>query len=568
MRAEVHRKLSQPFGGADLAVADGWREYACAIDRSAHARALLWAVFAHLKKRVASLTQRALLHADPVLDLHLCEPLERTLDDARRQFRWYERQRLAEPAQRTVRQTEALWRARHQGEVRGLSQWLWAPIDRVTTPARPAGLTRRLRGSMSSDAYDTRNPVDTRKSFHTTFDAELTTMELSARCVYEHPEMPEDFHRNMARQVSDEARHARACLDVLAELGGRYGEFPISTGVYGFNCQFRACEPGSKRELLWRLLLRSVLQESLSLDGFPLLIKKREHYGLNDIARVFEGLMADEVFHVGSGLRWSTYLCDGGRGRVREELAQAHACYVSYARNLREKYYEQLRAQRGFLDALRVRAESEPWLSDPALERERRERHRQRAVDPAEFDAVERLYPFRCLLYVLVRHLRCEHVFETGVLHGHSSAFVLLAMERNGLGRLVSVDLPKPDCFRTGRLIPDALRSRHEPYRGSSREHLPRLLGALGRPLDLFVHDSEHSYENMMFEMSLAYMSLRQGGVLVVDNIEFNSAFEDFARGVNAPVTVVHSRRGAERPWRHGVLRKVAAYDVPGARYI
>ena len=45
--------------------------------------------------------------------------------------------------------------------------------------------------------------------FHGLMDAELSAAELMARNSHEHPEMPWDFHVDMARQNWDEVRHAR-----------------------------------------------------------------------------------------------------------------------------------------------------------------------------------------------------------------------------------------------------------------------------------------------------------------------------------------------------------------------
>jgi hypothetical protein len=61
------------------------------------------------------------------------------------------------------------------------------------------------------------------KVFHGTVSEEITTMELFARSSYEHPDMPDDFHADMARQAADESRHASACLEVLAGLGIPFG---------------------------------------------------------------------------------------------------------------------------------------------------------------------------------------------------------------------------------------------------------------------------------------------------------------------------------------------------------
>lgn len=45
-------------------------------------------------------------------------------------------------------------------------------------------------------------------------------------------------------------------------------------------------------------------------------------------------------------------------------------------------------------------------------------------------------------MYITVRCLRPAVLVETGVLYGSTSAFILEAMERNGRGRLHSIDLP------------------------------------------------------------------------------------------------------------------------------
>ena len=51
--------------------------------------------------------------------------------------------------------------------------------------------------------------------------------------------------------------------------------------------------------------------------------------------------------------------------------------------------------------------------------------------------------------------------------------------------------------------------------------------------VDLFVHDSDHSYGHMLWEYSTAWPRLSGGGVLYSDDIEWNSAFRDFSQSVN-----------------------------------
>lgn len=45
--------------------------------------------------------------------------------------------------------------------------------------------------------------------------------------------------------------------------------------------------------------------------------------------------------------------------------------------------------------------------------------------------------------------------------------------------------------------------------------------------MDVFFHDGLHTYENMRFELNLAKRCVRPGGIIIADNVEFNSAFTD-----------------------------------------
>jgi hypothetical protein len=156
------------------------------------------------------------------------------------------------------------------------------------------------------------------------------------------------------------------------------------------------------------------------------------------------------------------------------------------------------------------------------------------------------------LLYILVRALRPEVVVETGVASGRSTAFILQALEDNGVGHLHSIDLPRhygdevpyeafdaylPPGKESGWIVPQQLRHRWTLHLGTSRRILPSLLAGLPR-LGMFLHDSEHTYDNMMWEYETAWPHMASGGVLLSHDVVWNSAFEDFcrARGVQPVV--------------------------------
>lgn len=184
----------------------------------------------------------------------------------------------------------------------------------------------------------------------------------------------------------------------------------------------------------------------------------------------------------------------------------------------------------------------------------------------------EQLYPHMAadpalaeLIYGLIRERDPAIVVETGVATGVTSAYALAALTDNGSsGELHSIDLPPLRLIAdelVGLEIPPHLRARWHYYWGSSRRKLPWILSRVGRPIDLFIHDSDHSYANMMWELQTAWDSLSARGVLVADDAQMNSAVRDFSRSVGIEPTFMRQR---VKPGITAMLVKPAPID-PGA---
>jgi predicted O-methyltransferase YrrM len=148
------------------------------------------------------------------------------------------------------------------------------------------------------------------------------------------------------------------------------------------------------------------------------------------------------------------------------------------------------------------------------------------------------------LCYLSCRLIAPEVVIETGVAYGVSSAFILRALEENGSGTLYSVDLPpvRREYERFwGIAVPNELRGRWRLYRGSSARVLPHLLEEIST-VDLFVHDSLHTHKNMRREFDTIWPHLRNGGLLLADDVERNRAFGELQRKKPALWRVVKDR--------------------------
>ena len=153
------------------------------------------------------------------------------------------------------------------------------------------------------------------------------------------------------------------------------------------------------------------------------------------------------------------------------------------------------------------------------------------------------LYAKKTLIqYAVVRALEPEIVIETGVANGVSTAYLLLALEQNRKGTLHSIEVGDRSLFPPGRalgwVVPERMRGRWHLHLGAAETLLPDLLQRLSS-IDLFVHDSLHTYEHMRLEFEFAYPHLKPSGLLLADDALWNSAFVDFARSVKAPLAEI-----------------------------
>lgn len=146
------------------------------------------------------------------------------------------------------------------------------------------------------------------------------------------------------------------------------------------------------------------------------------------------------------------------------------------------------------------------------------------------------------LLYALVRSFKPSVVLETGVANGHSSFYILRALDANEHGQLHSIDC----SAEVGSLLSDQEKERWQlhvlPPKGLMGNFL-HLIDTLP-PIDLFFHDSDHSYFWQSFEIQAALKKLSPTGVLASDDCDGCYAFLDVCKQATLhPVFLVEMRK-------------------------
>jgi hypothetical protein len=137
------------------------------------------------------------------------------------------------------------------------------------------------------------------------------------------------------------------------------------------------------------------------------------------------------------------------------------------------------------------------------------------------------LYGRRVGWYCIVRCMRSRVVIETGVHDGLGSSVLLQALYRNRAegheGQLFGIDInPK-----AGWLIPDRLRDHMTLLIEDSAVAVPRI--ASEQAVDLFIHDSDHSYAHELKEFQTVASGLAPAAIVLSDNSHVTTALKDFA---------------------------------------
>jgi len=142
-------------------------------------------------------------------------------------------------------------------------------------------------------------------------------------------------------------------------------------------------------------------------------------------------------------------------------------------------------------------------------------------------------------LYALIRKLKPNVFVETGIRFGGSSAAILFGLHKNQQGKLISIDKWTEQPEKIGCFVPEWLKDKWEPIKGKTCDVLPSVETNGG--LDLFLHDSEHSYKNMYFEYDWSKDNLKDDGLIISHDIGANNSFFDFSHNFGLPYYLVES---------------------------
>jgi uncharacterized ferritin-like protein (DUF455 family) len=134
------------------------------------------------------------------------------------------------------------------------------------------------------------HPSKTLEFLHRQMNEEIDALECSARSLVDFKDAPWSIRMFLARQCSDEARHALMFKRLFVKRGGGVGQYPVMNFQYRIICAVDT--------LVARLAVQNRTFEAEGIDAIQYGIREAHARGDHELAALFEGQFADEIQHV------------------------------------------------------------------------------------------------------------------------------------------------------------------------------------------------------------------------------------------------------------------------------
>jgi uncharacterized ferritin-like protein (DUF455 family) len=189
------------------------------------------------------------------------------------------------------------------------------------TPTRDARFeVRELWHEMANLPHD--HPDVSNEFLLRQLNEELNAMEIAARNLVDFPDADWGLRMALARQCSDEARHAIAFRRLLEKRGGSLGQYPV------LNFQFRIMT--AIPSLIGRLAVSNRSFEASGIDAIQDGIQNSKKRDDVDFVALFDQQLADEVQHVRFANVWLKKIIERDPKAVlalARAIAQADAAF-------------------------------------------------------------------------------------------------------------------------------------------------------------------------------------------------------------------------------------------------
>jgi len=142
---------------------------------------------------------------------------------------------------------------------------------------------------------------------HAITHIEYSAIDLALDAVYRFYDMPQSFKIDWLEVADDEVRHFRMLHSMLEDLGYKYGDFVVHSGLFDVSMH-------TASSVLDRMAIVPRYYEAGGLDVNPQIAKKldnkRKNPHIKALLDALDIIYDEEIVHVQKGDKWFRYLCE------------------------------------------------------------------------------------------------------------------------------------------------------------------------------------------------------------------------------------------------------------------
>lgn len=138
---------------------------------------------------------------------------------------------------------------------------------------------------------------------HSIAHIEFNAINLALDAVYRFRGLPRQYYGDWLRVAAEEAYHFQLINEFLKSIGYEYGDFSAHNGLWDMAMR-------TKDDVMVRMAIVPRVMEARGLDATPGIMEKFSAAGDEEVVKILQIIMRDEIGHVEIGTRWFNYCCD------------------------------------------------------------------------------------------------------------------------------------------------------------------------------------------------------------------------------------------------------------------
>ena len=185
------------------------------------------------------------------------------------------------------------------------------------------------------------SPEGQARLLHDLANIELQAMELAVRMLFEFPEAPDEFKKELSDIAVAEGRHLQLCLDGIERLGFSWGHWPVHNSLWA--------AVGPEDSLIDRIMIVHRYLEGSGLDAGDMLLKRLSSVPDRGARAIMKTIATEEIDHVQFGSRWFKQICETKKLNAEQEfILRLPKIYALVPR--RERVHREARRLAGFTE--------------------------------------------------------------------------------------------------------------------------------------------------------------------------------------------------------------------------